>query len=200
MILLLQIAMAERVERLVVRRRAELREALAGKRETAPAGRREIIVIVMIVVLGLLGQAEGVVPAVPSALLPEAISQRNCCVDTEARYSFLSSRVGYQEVVLAGIWPSWVVPTFGGKSVAAPFPLAFVDDLEDRRADVLRFFDPRTTTDERRHIIGKYRASYVLVERKQSPFSLIRQAERADFGRVIYADNEFLLIKVRPSR
>jgi hypothetical protein len=193
MVLLLQIVMADLVDRLVTQRREALQGALAAGRAMAPAGRRGMI-IAAIVALGFIGQVQAIVPAIPSALLPDSIRYRNCCVDTQARYSFLS-RVGQYDVVLAETWPSWVTPTLGGKSVAVPFPLAFVEDLDVRRRDVLRFFDTAATVELRKHIIRKYKISYVLVERNEARSSFALEAERGSFGSVVYADPRFILVK-----
>jgi len=53
------------------------------------------------------------------------------------------------ELVLADIEPSWIIPTLGGKVVATDHPLAFVPDWYIRKWQVMEFFNPETTANRR---------------------------------------------------
>jgi hypothetical protein len=181
MALMVHVAMADWFDRLVARRSPQL-------------GARVAVAAVLLV--GLVGQLPGVVPAVPSALLPSAIRQRNCCVSTAARFEFLNRRVGQYDVVMAQEWPSWVTPTFGGKVVAVRTPLAFVEDQETRRRAVARFFDSTTPSSVRKAILRQYQVGFLLVERGGIPTEFGSEGSLRAFGPIVYADPRYLLVEI----
>jgi hypothetical protein len=113
-------------------------------------------------------------------------------------YLFLSRLTGQYDVILSDIRTSWIVPTFGGKVIAALHPLAFVPDHEIRKSDLKKLFDEETTLAERRRIIKKYGANYVLLNKLtianfQEPARVFES-----LGKFIFHSDSFMLIAVGP--
>ena len=71
----------------------------------------------------------------------------------------------------------------------------WVDDMEQRRSDVDRFFNAETNFGEREAIIRRWRINYILINtaKGQRP-DMFRQ-----FGPVIYASPRLQLIAIDPS-
>jgi len=91
-----------------------------------------------------------------------------------ARYSdylFLARHTSQSDVILADMATSFIVPTIGGKVVAARHPLAFVQDQEIRRRDVLRCFEQSTDGADRVVVIRKYGARFLLLNNTIVPHS-----------------------------
>jgi hypothetical protein len=114
------------------------------------------------------------------------------------KYLFLAQYTDQYDVILTDLPTSMVVPTFGGKVVAFDRPMPFVTDAPQRRADVLQFYDPQTSIEERQSILEKYKVKYILLEKKpEADWEATRQII-APFGDLIYRGKRFLLYKVNP--
>lgn len=114
-------------------------------------------------------------------------------------YLFLSRFTGQYDVVLSDISSSWVVPTFGGKVVAAIHPLAFVSDHDVRRSDLDSFFNRETVFAEREQIIQKYNATYLLLRKlKKLSWQHMRQSF-IPYGRIVFENDSFILISLNPN-
>ena len=113
------------------------------------------------------------------------------------KYLFLTQYTGQYDVVLTDLPTSMIVPTFGGKVVAYDRPLPFVMDVEQRRADVLRFYDSQTTLEERREILTKYEVKYILLEKKPEDDWEATRARIAQVSELIYRGKRFLLYEVK---
>jgi hypothetical protein len=105
--------------------------------------------------------------------------------------------MGQYDVVLADIHTSWIVPTFGGKVVAALHPLAFVPDHSIRKADLKEFFSSAATSTERRRIIEKYNADYLLVNKLtlQHCYGCLLAFE--SLGKIVFQDQRLLLVSLQ---
>lgn len=114
-------------------------------------------------------------------------------------YQFLARATGQYEVVLADLPTSWMVPTFGGKIVAALHPLAFVPDQATRTADVNRFFDRSATPAERQEIVRKYKAKYLLVRKSDDGSWHGLRDNLEPLGSVAYENDTFVLLSLRPT-
>jgi hypothetical protein len=113
-------------------------------------------------------------------------------------YLFLSRFAGQYDVVLSDIKSSWILPTFGGKVVAAIHPLAFVPDHDIRRSDLDSFFNRETTFTERQRIIHKYNTNYLLLNKsKKKIWRDLRQSFMTR-GRVVFESDSFILISFKP--
>jgi hypothetical protein len=109
---------------------------------------------------------------------------------------FLKDYVRHDDLVLADLNSSWILPSLAGKVVATKHPLAFVPDWFLRKEDVVEFFDPKTTAQMRETILKKYQPQYLLIKKSEAiPWNdiLIQFAE----GRlpIVNSDN-FILIKL----
>lgn len=101
-------------------------------------------------------------PSIRGALVRLASPQ----VPTSESYRFLHYATRQYDVVMTDVLSGWIATTYGGKVVSTYHPVAFVPDVSARRDDVRRFFNPVTSDQERDHIIHKYNASYLLLEKK----------------------------------
>jgi hypothetical protein len=115
-------------------------------------------------------------------------------------YLFLTRLTGQYDVILSDIRTSWIVPTFGGKVVAALHPLAFVPDHNIRKSDLKQFFSKSTTFAERRQIIEKYDAKYVLLNKSILGDCHECVSSFESLGKRIFQNQSFLLIAVSPRR
>ena len=79
--------------------------------------------------------------------------------------TFLSQHLKKGSVVLSDLDTSWFVPSFGGKVIGALHVQAFVSDDEQRRVDLVDFFDNDTSTTKRQSIIQKYKPDYFLIDK-----------------------------------
>ncbi len=113
---------------------------------------------------------------------------------TYASYLFLSQFVGQNDVVLSDIESSWIVPTFGGKVIAARHPLAFVPDHDIRKSDLNHFFNKETTFEDRLQIIRKYKANYLLLAKSKDLCWQDLYRTFALEGRVVFENKSFALI------
>jgi hypothetical protein len=109
---------------------------------------------------------------------------------------FLKDYVRHDDLVLADLNSSWILPSLAGKVVATKHPLAFVPDWFLRKEDVVEFFDPKTTAQMRETILKKYQPQYLLIKKSETiPWNdiLIQFAE----GRlpIVNSDN-FILLKL----
>jgi hypothetical protein len=120
---------------------------------------------------------------------------------TSKPYQFLSQFTNQYDVVLSDINSSWIVPTFGGKVVAAGHPLAFVPDLDVRRSDLDHFFNKEAVLSDNEHqqIIQKYKANYLLLRKSESlNWQYLQQLFMLQ-GQVVFESDSFVLISLKPT-
>jgi hypothetical protein len=113
-------------------------------------------------------------------------------------YLFLSRFAGQYDVVLSDIKSSWILPTFGGKVVAAIHPLAFVPDHDTRRSDLDSFFNRKTAFAERQRILQKYNTNYLLLKKSEKSIWRDLQQSFMTQGRVVFESDSFILISLKP--
>lgn len=83
-------------------------------------------------------------------------------------YSFLSSRIKPNTVILSDFDTSLKLPAFGAKVVSyAPEHSLFFVDTRSREHDVRRFFSDVTPQSERLQILRRYHVSFVLLNRQK---------------------------------
>lgn len=82
--------------------------------------------------------------------------------------SLISQHVYKDRIVLTDLETSGKIPSFGGKVVASPHPLAFIKDDNDRRAAVEMFFSSEATATQRHKILKDYMPDFLLIN-KQAP-------------------------------
>jgi hypothetical protein len=113
-------------------------------------------------------------------------------------YLFLPRHISPQAVVFADIETSWFIPSFEAKIVAADHPLAFVKDAEQRREDVIKFFEQQTTTQERTALLQKYQTKYLLLNKQLNTAwaQIYSQFSTTTSSSVIFENEKFALIKL----
>ena len=114
------------------------------------------------------------------------------------RYQFLSEYVGQYDVVLTDLGTAWLVPTFGGKIVASPHPLYWIDDHEKRRRAVSRFFRAGTPLRARRRIIARYDAKFVLLDSRRVELTRSATEDLFQLGTLVYEGDGMQLIALHP--
>jgi hypothetical protein len=108
---------------------------------------------------------------VPHVILP-SLFDRYRSEGVGAAYSRLFAGTAWSSVTMASAATGWVVPTYGTRIVAPLNPQGFVSDLAQRGRDVSTFFAPGTSTSERRLLLCRYHARYMLIDRRESGTSL----------------------------
>ncbi len=113
-------------------------------------------------------------------------------------YLFLPRHISPQAVVFADIETSWFIPSFEAKIVAADHPLAFVKDAEQRREDVIKFFEQQTSIQERTALLQKYQAKYLLLNKQlnTSWAQIYSHFSNITPNAVLFENEKFVLIKI----
>jgi hypothetical protein len=114
------------------------------------------------------------------------------------RYHFLSEYVGQYDVVLTDLSTAVLVSTFGGKIVASQHPLYWIDDHEERRRAVSRFFSGATPLRARRRIIARYGAKFVLLDSRRVELTQRASDDLSRLGDLVYDGKGMQLIALHP--
>jgi len=127
-----------------------------------------------------------------SLLLHRKISNQQSYKDL----SFLSETIDRNDLVISDLQTSWLIPTFGGKVIAAQHPLAFVPDQLERKKDLEIFFNIATIENDCLNILKKYKPKYLLINRvaaNQLP-CVTTLLERNIMRRLYYQNKNYQLI------
>ena len=124
----------------------------------------------------------------------DRISQRE--PNKASSYMFLKHLTQREDVILANIFTSWVVPTFGGKVVATYHPLSFVPDLPERTENVLRFFSFGLSQKERLHIIEKYNVRFLLLNKQEDRNWEKLAGDFKSISKPLWENQDLLLLKL----
>ena len=108
--------------------------------------------------------------------------------------AFIEQRVGSDDVVLADLGTSWMVPAYAGKTVASRRPLYWIADHEMRRRDTRRFFEVATSAGERLDILRRWDARFVLLDVRRTPAANALVTSLAP-ARVVATSGPFLLLE-----
>ena len=108
---------------------------------------------------------------------------------------FLSQYVSPETVVAADMETAWGVPAFSGKIIATLHPTYFVSDINARRQDNRSLFSESTSRQDRKKLLMKYNARYVLINRDVSQSERLEDVFR-QLGRVVHDQDGFVLIKI----
>jgi hypothetical protein len=113
--------------------------------------------------------------------------------------SFISNFTKQDEIVLADVEPSWIIPTLGGKVVATDHPLAFVPDWYLRKWQVMEFFNPETKAERRIEIYKKYEPNYLLIKKSaESNWMTITKQFSSDINGIpIFENEKYVLIRFK---
>jgi hypothetical protein len=109
---------------------------------------------------------------------------------------FITRFLKQNDVVLSDIQTSWMIPSFGGKVVAALHPLPFVPDHATRTEDLIRFFNTESTDTERTRIQQKYQPKFLVLNKWTQPNweSMSAHYSKPGVGTKIYENQQFELI------
>jgi hypothetical protein len=113
--------------------------------------------------------------------------------------AFISTFAKQDELVLADVEPSWIIPTLGGKVVATDHPLAFVPDWYIRKWQVMEFFNPATTTERRIEIYKKYDPNFLLIKKSAESnwVTILNQFSTEVNGVPIFENEKYVLLKFK---
>jgi len=110
-----------------------------------------------------------------------------------SRYAFLQKMVNRYDVILSDTNSNQYIPTFSGKVIAFKSPLYWVDDINERKASVISFFNPSTSDTLRQIILNKYHPDYLLIDQgsklTDSTLQWLKRSRSA-----IYSEDGLLLI------
>jgi hypothetical protein len=116
------------------------------------------------------------------------------------RFLFLEKTINKNDAVLTDLSTGLYVPTFNGKVIANPYPLYWVNDIQQRRDDVRLFFSAGINDTTRSLIINRYKPDYILIDHRYfSPDSSFVLWLRKN-GKVVREENQLELIQLRVER
>ena len=113
------------------------------------------------------------------------------------KYTWLSRYTNQSDVIMAQLPTSLIVPTISGKVVAFDRPQPFVLDAVQRQEDVLHFFSEKTSQEERKQILSKYKVNFILLEKSDIADWEVLRPLIAPFGDLVFRGKRFLLYKVK---
>lgn len=111
---------------------------------------------------------------------------------------FLKKFVDDNDLILADIKTSWLIPTISGKVIAAQHPQAFIEDYESRVKDLNSFFMESTTQSQRMAFLIKYKPDYLLLDKKNKQISEYIKTGMLNnnIGTLIYDDQHYYLLRL----
>jgi len=113
-----------------------------------------------------------------------------------SRYAFLQKIVNRYDLILSDTNSNQYIPTFSGKVISFRSPLYWVNDINERKASVISFFNPSTSDTLRQTIINNYHPDYLLIDQSSKlTDSTLLWLKRN--GRAVYAEDELLLITLK---
>jgi len=107
---------------------------------------------------------------------------------------FINKLVSPDQLVIADLETSWMIPTFSGRVIAALHPQAFVNDINERNNDVVAFFNIETKKQERIDIINKYRPQFLLLDLNKTTSSQI-QSDLSQLIEPLYTNEQYRLFR-----
>jgi alpha-1,6-mannosyltransferase len=113
-------------------------------------------------------------------------------------YEFLEHVVAPDAVVLTDLDSGRIVAAYSGRIVAAAHAIAFVAGMDDRKADVERFFSSGASSAERAETLRKYRVEHVLIRKSDTqPWAEV-QRDCTGWGHLSYDDANFVVMSRLP--
>jgi hypothetical protein len=108
--------------------------------------------------------------------------------------NILRNIVGGDDVVLSDLQTSFMLPTVTGKIVASMHTLFWVPDHDARRHELDVFFRPGTSDDERRAILRRRDARFILIDSARINDEVQKQIRT--LGEVEKDDGRYVLVRV----
>ena len=112
------------------------------------------------------------------------------------KYYFLRKSVAPEDIILADKQSNWVIPAFSGKVIESIHPLYWVDDINERRADVASFFNSENSDSQRLYILRKYKPDYILIDHSRDYFNTSTLQWLKLIGHTVYNEDQLELIKI----
>lgn len=109
---------------------------------------------------------------------------------------FIKNYVHSDQLVLSDTQTSWIIPTFGGKVIAALHPQAFVSDSTNRQHDIDLFFNLKTTKDQRIEILNKYHPKFLLLDLNH-PSSALIEKNLSEFINPLAGNTQYRLFSIQ---
>ncbi len=131
-------------------------------------------------------------------MLPGFVSSIPIFQSSYGEYMFLPRYVSETQSVLSDFDTSLRIPAFGPRVVAyPPVHVLFFVDSKQRDDDDERFFAASTNEVERKHILEKYGAPYLLLNKYKTDTwpGILRSVGGS--SSVVYSDGDMLLLKTR---
>jgi hypothetical protein len=110
-------------------------------------------------------------------------------------YEFLASKLNYKDVVVADSSSLRLIPAFGGRVTASVFPPYWIPDNGNRLYDLTVFFSEEATTSERKSILDKYHAKFILLD-KEHAFLQNNLIDSLHLN-IEYQNDQFKLLKTK---
>jgi hypothetical protein len=110
---------------------------------------------------------------------------------------FISDFTKQDDLIMADVERSWIIPTLGGKVVATDHPLAFFPEWYNRKLVITEFFNPETSANRRKEIFETYHPNYLMVTKSDnSNWNDITQQFTMDIkGIKVFENNKYILLK-----
>jgi hypothetical protein len=112
-----------------------------------------------------------------------------------SNYQFLAKHLNYNDVVVADSSSLRLIPAFGGRVTASVFPPYWITDNEKRMNDLSIFFSEAATSFQRKSILDKYHAKFILLD-KQHAFLQNTLIDSLHLN-IEYQNDQFMLLKTK---
>ncbi|MCM0034305.1 MAG: hypothetical protein NBV66_00800 [Burkholderiaceae bacterium] len=117
---------------------------------------------------------------------------------TFSEYTFLKRYTGHDDLIIADLNSSWIIPAFSGKVIATMLPAPLVKDVVSRTNDMVSFFDLNASDEMRCKIIKLYKPKFLFLINPPAPGfeNLYNQFGPIGGGQLIFNNNKFTLIEI----
>lgn len=117
---------------------------------------------------------------------------------TFSDYTFLKQYIGQNDLIIADLNSSWIIPAFSGKVIATMLPAPLVKDVISRTNDMVSFFNLNTSAETRCRIINVYKPKFLfLINPPETNFeSLFDQFGPNGGGHLIFRNTKFTLLEI----
>ena len=153
----------------------------------------KILLIILLIILG----ANGIASDIRRSLTIANGLWKLRPITNEITYkdfTFLRTMIHQDDVVIANLDNSYIIPSFGGKVIGIQLPVAFLDDIELRRQNINKFFSCESREGDRNEVIKTYTPKYLLLDKMtdQCIDELLKQIN-AKIKYLKYENDRFLL-------
>jgi len=121
---------------------------------------------------------------------------------TFSDYTFLKQYTGHNDLIMADLNSSWIIPAFSGKVIATMLPAALVKDVESRTNDMVNFYHFNAPIDRRCNIMNIYKPKFLFLINYPDPNfdNLYNQFGPSNGGKLIFKNSKFTLLELNLNR